>query len=39
MESDPITEKKKRSLNFVAAQELSWKFKAKEDFYVYLDKQ
>ena len=39
MESNPITESKKRSLSFVAAQELSWKFKSKEDLLDYLDKQ
>ena len=39
MESNPITESKKRSLSFVAAQELSWKFKSKQDFIVYMDQQ
>ena len=37
MESDPITESKKRSLATVAATELAWKFKSKQDFIVYLD--
>ena len=35
MEQNQITESKKRSLSYVAAQELSWKFKAKEDFMRY----
>ena len=39
MESEQITESKKRSLSFVAAQELAWKFKSKQDFIVYLDQQ
>ena len=39
MESNQITESKKRSLSMVAAQELSWKFKSKQDFIVYLDQQ
>ena len=37
MESNQQTESKKRSLEYVAAQELSWKFKSKQDFIVYLD--
>ena len=39
MESHQITESKKRNLNMVHAQELAYKFKSKEDFIVYLDKQ
>ncbi len=39
MESNQITESKKRSLTMVAAAELSWKFKSKQDFIIYLDQQ
>ena len=39
MDSEQITESKKRSLSYVAAQELTWKFKSKQDFIVYLDQQ
>ena len=39
MESNQQIDSKKRSLNYVAAQELSWRFKSKQDFYVYLDQQ
>jgi hypothetical protein len=39
MESTPQIESKKRSLTMVAAAELSWKFKSKQDFIVYLDQQ
>ena len=39
MESTQQIDSKKRSLNMVAAQELSWRFKSKQDFYVYLDQQ
>ena len=39
MESQQITESKKRSIRDMAAAELSWKFKSKQDFYVYLDQQ
>ena len=39
MEPNEITESKKRTLGYVAAAELSWKFKAKQDFIVYLDQQ
>ena len=39
MQGDQISESKKRSLNMVAAQELAWKFKSKQDFIVYLDQQ
>ena len=37
MQGEQITESKKRSLNMVAANELAWKFKSKQDFIVYLD--
>ena len=36
MESDPITETKKRTLGTMLAAELSWKLKSKQDFVVYL---
>ena len=39
MESNEATESKKRTLGMVAAAELSWKFKSKQDFIVYLDQQ
>ena len=39
MESNQQTESKKRSLEYVAAQELAWKLKSKQDFIVYLDQQ
>ena len=39
MESNPVVASKKRSLNMVAANELSWKFKSKKDFMVYMDQQ
>ena len=39
MEQSQISESKKRSLNMVAANELAWKFKSKQDFMVYLDQQ
>jgi len=39
MDSEQITESKKRSMEQVLASELSWKLKSKEDFIVYLDKQ
>ena len=39
MEANQIVENKKRSLNMVAANELSWKFKSKKDFMVYMDQQ
>ena len=39
MESNQITESKKRSLRDVAAAELSWKFKSKQDFVVYMKEQ
>lgn len=37
MESDPITETKKRTLGTMLAAELSWKLKSKQDFVVYLE--
>ena len=37
MERDPQIESKKRSLGHLAAAELSWKLKSKEDFIIYLD--
>ena len=39
MESNPITESKKRTMTQVAANELAWRFKSKQDFIVYLDQQ
>ena len=39
MEPNEITESKKRTLGMVAAQELAWKFKSKQDFIIYLDQQ
>ena len=39
MESNQITESKKRSLTVMHAQELAYKFKSKQDFIVYLDQQ
>ena len=39
MESNQITESKKRSMTAMHAQELSYKFKSKQDFVVYLDQQ
>ena len=39
MDHNQITESKKRSLTDVVAQELAMKFKSKQDFYVYMDKQ
>ena len=38
MESQQITETKKRTMGQVHAQELAWKFKSKEDFYTHLNK-
>ena len=37
MESNQITESKKRTLGYVTAQELSGKLRSKQDFIVYLD--
>ena len=37
MDSNPQTESKKRTIGMVAAQELTGKFKSKQDFIVYLD--
>ena len=39
MEQKQITESKKRSLRDVAAYDLAYKFKSKQDFLVYFDKQ
>ena len=38
MQEDPITESKKRSIEYLDARELSWKLKSKSDFITYLDK-
>ena len=37
MEEDPTTQSKKRSMAFLNANELSWKFKSKQDIVTYLD--
>ena len=37
MEDDPNTANKKRSLQYINSQEMQWKFKSKQDLYVYLD--
>ena len=39
MESNPVTESKKRQIGQITAAELSFKFKSKQDFIVYLDQQ
>ena len=39
MEQEQIKESKKRTLKDIAAAELAWKFKSKQDFVVYLDQQ
>ena len=39
MESEQITESKKRSIGQITANELAFKFKSKQDFIVYLDQQ
>ena len=39
MEGTQVKESKKRTINMVAAQELAYKFKSKQDFIVYLDQQ
>lgn len=39
MEQEQITQSKKRTLKDLTAAELSWKFKSKQDFVVYLEKQ
>ena len=39
MESNQQIESKKRTLGHVAAAEMTWKFKSKQDFIVYLDQQ
>ena len=38
MEQQPNATNKKRSLGYLAAQELSWKLKSKADLMQYLDK-
>ena len=39
MSEDQInSSSKKRSLSYMKAQEMEWKLKSKQDFYVYLDK-
>ena len=37
MESDPVTETKKRTLSMLHKSELSWKLKSKQDFLCYMD--
>ena len=37
MEDDPATASKKRSLQYINSTEMTWKFKSKQDLYVYLD--
>ena len=37
MEDDPNIANKKRSLQFINSNEMTWKFKSKQDLYVYLD--
>ena len=39
MDQDQIKESKKRTLQDLAAYELAYKFKSKQDFLVYFDKQ
>ena len=39
MEQSEITESKKRTMRDMSAQELAYKFKSKQDFIVYFDKQ
>ena len=38
MESQQITDTKKRTLGHMHAQELQWKLQSKADFIAYLDK-
>ena len=38
MDSSSTIKTKKRTVQYMMAQELSWKLKSKEDFIVYLDK-
>ena len=38
MDSNDNIQSKKRTLGYMNANELTWKFKSKEDFIVYLDK-
>ena len=38
MEDDPTTKSKKRSLAYMNASELDWKFKSKQDLISYLGK-
>lgn len=37
MEDDAPTANKKRSIQYINASEMLWKFKSKLDLYVYLD--
>ena len=37
MEDDPTIASKKRSLQYINSSEMTWKFKSKQDLYVYLD--
>jgi len=37
MEDDPATKNKKRTLEYMNAKEMDYKFKSKLDIYVYLD--
>ena len=37
MEDDPATKSKKRTLEYMNAKEMDYKFKSKLDIYVYLD--
>ena len=38
MDSDPVTQTKKRTLGHMLATDLVGKLKSKQDFYVYFDK-
>ena len=38
MESQQIKESKKRSIQYLQAQEIAWRLKSKADFIQYLDK-
>ena len=37
MEDDPATKSKKRTMEQMNAKEMEYKFRGKEDLYVYLD--
>ena len=37
MEDDPSIASKKRSMQYINSSEMQWKFKSKQDLYVYLD--